>query len=156
MIKLVLVDAFVIAITGYFTTLAVEQRISVDVRQDPVNVALISGLANCVSGVFHGLPAMGSVSLSAYLAGNNVKTRIVPTTSILIVLLLFYLLPEIIQWLPKSVLGVIIIVHELRALRNFKIMMEIWNYRKIDAVVWFLSFLLTESGSKEFIPEFTL
>ena len=56
MIKLVLVDAFVIAITGYFTNLAVEQRISVDVRQDPVNVALISGLANCVSGIFHGLP----------------------------------------------------------------------------------------------------
>ena len=39
MIKLVLVDAFVIAITGYFTTLAVEQRISENVKQDPVNVA---------------------------------------------------------------------------------------------------------------------
>ena len=88
---------------------------------------------------------MGSVSLSAFLAGNNVKTRIVPTTNILVVLLLFYLLPAIIQWLPKSILGVIIVVHELRALRNFKVMVEIWNYRKIDGFVWFLSFLLTGS-----------
>ena len=75
MIELVLLDSFVIAITGYFTTLAVEQRVSESLEQDPVNVALISGLANCVSGVFHGLPAMGSVSLSAYLAGNDVRTR---------------------------------------------------------------------------------
>ena len=82
----------------------------------------------------------------------RIRTRIVPTTNILVILLFYYLLPNIIRWLPKSVLGVIIIIHELRALKNFKIFLESWNFRKIDGAVWFLSFLLTGNDflSKQF------
>eukprot|EP00771_Trimastix_marina_P000767 gnl/Trimastix_PCT/1798.p1 GENE.gnl/Trimastix_PCT/1798~~gnl/Trimastix_PCT/1798.p1 ORF type:complete len:826 (+),score=189.20 gnl/Trimastix_PCT/1798:69-2480(+) len=139
-----LVNAIAMSLVGFMESIAVAKnmaaKFSYDVDASQELVAI--GLTNVVSSFFHCFPVTGGFSRTAVNAAAGAASQFASLVSALIVLLSLYLLTNVFYYLPKCILGAIII-SAILGLLEFSEMMRCWREKKRDFLAWVVAFVLT-------------
>lgn len=139
-----IVPAFTIAFLGAIESLlsAVVADGMIDKKHDSNTELVGQGLANICSACFGGLPATGAIARTAANIKSGGRTPIAGIVSALVLLLIMKLLMPLIQYVPLTVLGAILIVvaYNMSDIKEFK---EIVISNKFDMIELLLTFILT-------------
>jgi MFS superfamily sulfate permease-like transporter len=92
------------------------------------------GMSNVGSGLFGGMPVSASGSRTAVNYSSGAKTQVAQIFSAIAIGILLLLFSDALQYLPVSVLGVIIILAVL-PLFNYKELVSIWHAWRSEAVL---------------------
>lgn len=132
------VDAFPIAIVGFAVAFAVAKVYSV--KHDYVidgNQELIAfGASNIFGGAFKSLAASTALSRSAVQESTGGKTQVAGLLSAIIVLVVILGIGFLLEPLPKSVLGAVVIVNLKGMLMQVVTVPYLWNKDRPDCIVW--------------------
>ncbi|TRY93126.1 hypothetical protein DNTS_016472 [Danionella cerebrum] len=132
------VDAFPIAIVGFAVAFAVAKVYSV--KHDYVidgNQELIAfGASNIFGGSFKSLAASTALSRSAVQESTGGKTQIAGLLSAIIVLVVILGIGFLLEPLPKSVLGAVVIVNLKGMLMQVAKVPYLWKKDRPDCIVW--------------------
>ncbi|MEO9892268.1 solute carrier family 26 protein [Aurantibacter sp.] len=137
--------ALTIALVGYLEAISIGTALeeknndnNLDANQELVAI----GASNLVGSFFQSYPVTASFSRSAISGEAGGKTNLSGFfTMILVVVTLFFLAP-LFYYLPKAVLGAIIMV-SVFGLLNVSYPKRLWKNRKDEFLVLFLTFLIT-------------
>eukprot|EP00794_Sanderia_malayensis_P007107 gene7107-7911_t len=98
------------------------------------------GITNMVSSFFSCFPS--SCSLSRSLIQENLgSTQLTGLISVVLVVLVLVSMAPLFQPLPNAVLAAIVLVALKGLFKQFSVLKILWKISKIDAFIWFLSFL---------------
>uniref|UniRef100_A0A8C1DU96 Solute carrier family 26 member 3, tandem duplicate 2 n=1 Tax=Cyprinus carpio carpio TaxID=630221 RepID=A0A8C1DU96_CYPCA len=132
------VDAFPIAIVGFAVAFAVAKVYSV--KHDYVidgNQELIAfGASNIFGGAFKSLAASTALSRSAVQESTGGKTQVAGLLSAIIVLVVILGIGFLLEPLPKSVLGAVVIVNLKGMLMQVVTVPYLWKKDRPDCIVW--------------------
>jgi len=120
-----------------------------DYKVDANQELIALGLSNIIGSVFKSYPATGGFSRTAVNNQSGAKTGMsfIIAAGLVAITLLF--LTPLFYYLPKAVLGGIIIVAVL-GLINIKYPIKLWKYKKDDLIMLLVTFAVTLSiGIKE-------
>ena len=120
-----------------------------DYKVDANQELIALGLSNIVGSIFKSYPATGGFSRTAVNNQSGAKTGMsfIIAAGLVAITLLF--LTPLFYYLPKAVLGGIIIVAVL-GLINIKYPIKLWKYKKDDLIMLLVTFAVTLSiGIKE-------
>uniref|UniRef100_A0AAR2JAK8 STAS domain-containing protein n=1 Tax=Pygocentrus nattereri TaxID=42514 RepID=A0AAR2JAK8_PYGNA len=135
------VDAFPIAIVGFAVAFAVAKVYSV--KHDYVidgNQELIAfGASNIFGGAFKSLAASTALSRSAVQESTGGKTQIAGALSAIIVLIVTLAIGFLLEPLPKSVLGAVVIVNLKGMLMQVREVPYLWKKDRLDCIVWIVT-----------------
>jgi len=127
---------------------AIEDKHS-DYKIDPNQELIALGLSNIVGSVFKSYPSTGGFSRTAVNDQAGAKTGMSFIIAAGVVALTLLFLTPVFYYLPKAVLGAIIIV-AVAGLINFKYPVKLWKYKKDDLIMLLATFIVTLSiGIKE-------
>ncbi|XP_016399917.1 chloride anion exchanger-like [Sinocyclocheilus rhinocerous] len=132
------VEAFPIAIVGFAVAFAVAKVYSV--KHDYVidgNQELIAfGASNIFGGAFKSLAASTALSRSAVQESTGGKTQVAGLLSAIIVLVVILGIGFLLEPLPKSVLGAVVIVNLKGMLMQVVTVPYLWKKDRPDCIVW--------------------
>ncbi len=107
------------------------------------------GLGNMVGAIFKSYPSTGGMSRTAVNAEGGAKTSMAGLIAGLVVLVTLLFLTPLFYYLPKAILGSIIMVAVFRLI-DLKYPLKLWKYKKDDFAMLMVTFLVTLSvGIKE-------
>ncbi|XP_058273445.1 solute carrier family 26 member 3 [Hemibagrus wyckioides] len=136
--KQTVVDAFPIAIVGFAVAFSVAKVYSV--KHDYVingNQELIAfGASNIFGATFRSFAASTALSRTAVQESTGGKTQIAGLISAIIVLIVTVGIGFLLEPLPRSVLGALVIVNLKGMLMQFREVPSIWKKDKADFVTW--------------------
>ncbi|KAK3544683.1 hypothetical protein QTP86_026152 [Hemibagrus guttatus] len=132
------IDAFPIAIVGFAVAFSVAKVYSV--KHDYVidgNQELIAfGASNIFAAAFRSFAASTALSRTAVQESTGGKTQIAGLISAIIVLIVTVGIGFLLEPLPRSVLGALVIVNLKGMLLQFRELPSIWKKDKADFVIW--------------------
>ncbi|KAK1790455.1 hypothetical protein P4O66_014354, partial [Electrophorus voltai] len=135
------VDAFPMAIVGFAVAFAVAKVYSI--KHDYVidgNQELIAfGASNIFGGAFRSLAASTALSRSSVQESTGGKTQVAGVLSAMIVLVVILALGFLLEPLPKSVLGAVVIVNLKGMLMQVCHVPFLWKKDRPDCVVWIVT-----------------
>uniref|UniRef100_A0A8C1J6D4 Solute carrier family 26 member 3, tandem duplicate 2 n=1 Tax=Cyprinus carpio TaxID=7962 RepID=A0A8C1J6D4_CYPCA len=132
------VEAFPIAIVGFSVAFAVAKVYSVkhDYLIDGNQELIAFGASNIFGGAFKSLAASTALSRSAVQESTGGKTQIAGLLSALIVLVVILGIGFLLEPLPKSVLGAVVIVNLKGMLMQVVTVPYLWKKDRPDCIVW--------------------
>ncbi|TSK13248.1 Pendrin [Bagarius yarrelli] len=132
------VDAFPIAVVGFAVAFSVAKVYSV--KHDYVidgNQELIAfGASNIFGAAFRSFAASTALSRTAVQESTGGKTQIAGLISAIIVLIVTVGIGFLLEPLPRSVLGALVIVNLKGMLMQFREIPYLWQRDKADFVIW--------------------
>ncbi|XP_043092916.1 solute carrier family 26 member 3, tandem duplicate 2 [Puntigrus tetrazona] len=132
------VEAFPIAIVGFAVAFAVAKVYSVkhDYIIDGNQELIAFGASNIFGGAFKSLAASTALSRSAVQESTGGKTQIAGLISAVIVLIVILGIGFLLEPLPKSVLGAVVIVNLKGMLMQVVTVPYLWKKDRPDCIVW--------------------
>lgn len=132
------VEAFPMAIVGFAVAFSVAKVYSVkhDYTIDGNQELIAFGVSNIFGASFKSFAASTALSRSAVQESTGGKTQIAGLLSALIVMVVTLAIGFLLEPLPKSVLGAVVIVNLKGMLMQFREVPYLWRRDKPDCVVW--------------------
>ncbi|XP_041636765.1 chloride anion exchanger-like [Cheilinus undulatus] len=132
------VEAFPMAIVGFAVAFSVAKVYSVkhDYTIDGNQELIAFGVSNIFGASFRSFAASTALSRSAVQESTGGKTQVAGLLSAIIVMIVTLAIGFLLEPLPKSVLGAVIIVNLKGMLWQFKEVPYLWRRDKPDCVVW--------------------
>nr|XP_057923275.1 chloride anion exchanger-like [Doryrhamphus excisus] len=132
------VEAFPMAIVGFAVAFSVAKVYSVkhDYTIDGNQELIAFGVSNIFGASFKSFAASTALSRSAVQESTGGKTQIAGLLSALIVMIVTVAIGFLLDPLPKSVLGAVVIVNLKGMLMQFGDLAYLWRRDKPDCVVW--------------------
>uniref|UniRef100_A0A671L5K8 Chloride anion exchanger-like n=1 Tax=Sinocyclocheilus anshuiensis TaxID=1608454 RepID=A0A671L5K8_9TELE len=132
------VEAFPIAIVGFAVAFAVAKVYSVkhDYIIDGNQELIAFGASNIFGGAFKSLAASTALSRSAVQESTGGKTQIAGLLSAIIVLVVILGIGFLLEPLPKSLLGAVVIVNLKGMLMQVVTVPYLWKKDRPDCIVW--------------------
>lgn len=134
--------AFIIAIVAFAINVSLVKSFAKknDYTTDPNQELIAYGLANTISSFFSCFPSAASLSRSLIQESLG-STQIAGLLSVVMVLLVLLSMASLFKPLPNAVLASIVLVALKGLFKQFAVLKCLWKISKIDAFVWFSSFL---------------
>lgn len=98
------------------------------------------GLANIVTAIFGGIPVTEVITRSALNVNSGAKTRRAGILQALLILLIVYAFPNIVELIPNAVLIGILLSASI-AMMNFKKLFDFWHHDKLEAATYIITFV---------------
>uniref|UniRef100_A0A668RGM6 STAS domain-containing protein n=1 Tax=Oreochromis aureus TaxID=47969 RepID=A0A668RGM6_OREAU len=135
------VEAFPIAIVGFAVAFSVAKVYSIkhDYTIDGNQELIAFGVSNIFGASFRSFAASTALSRSAVQESTGGKTQVAGLLSAVIVMIVTLAIGFLLEPLPKSVLGAVIIVNLKGSLMQFREIPYLWRRDKADCVVWLSS-----------------
>ncbi|NBV76619.1 sulfate permease [bacterium] len=135
--------AAIIALVGFVEAYAISKSVAEKTKQKiDVNQELVGqGLANIAAGFFRGYPMSGSFTRTAVNVEAGAHTGIASLITALITALMILFFTPLFYYLPRAVLGAIIVV-SVFSLINFSRLRSMYHVSKSDGIVAFLTFTI--------------
>ncbi|XP_062862352.1 solute carrier family 26 member 3, tandem duplicate 2 [Trichomycterus rosablanca] len=135
------IDAFPISIVGFAVAFAVAKVYSVkhDYAIDGNQELIAFGASNIFGGAFKSLAASTALSRSAVQESTGGKTQIAGLLSAIIVLIVTLAIGFLLEPLPKSVLGAVVIVNLKGMLMQVREVPYLWRKDRPDCLVWIVT-----------------
>ncbi|KAM3859266.1 chloride anion exchanger-like [Diretmus argenteus] len=132
------VDAFPMAIVGFAVAFAVAKVYSVkhDYTIDGNQELIAFGVSNIFGASFKSFAASTALSRSAVQESTGGKTQVAGLLSAIIVMIVTLFVGFLLEPLPKSVLGAVVIVNLKGMLMQFRDIPYLWRNDRPDCVVW--------------------
>uniref|UniRef100_A0A8C9YN15 Solute carrier family 26 member 3 n=1 Tax=Sander lucioperca TaxID=283035 RepID=A0A8C9YN15_SANLU len=132
------VEAFPMAIVGFAVAFSVAKVYSVkhDYTIDGNQELIAFGVSNIFGASFKSFAASTALSRSAVQESTGGKTQIAGLLSAIIVMIVTLAIGFLLEPLPKSVLGAVVIVNLKGMLMQFRDIPYLWRRDKPDCVVW--------------------
>ncbi|XP_068162837.1 chloride anion exchanger-like isoform X2 [Antennarius striatus] len=132
------VEAFPMAIVGFAVAFSVAKVYSVkhDYTIDGNQELIAFGVSNIFGATFKSFAASTALSRSAVQESTGGKTQVAGLLSAFIVMIVTLAIGFLLDPLPKSVLGAIVIVNLKGMLMQFRQIPYLWRRDKPDLVVW--------------------
>ncbi|XP_053200113.1 chloride anion exchanger-like [Scomber japonicus] len=132
------VEAFPMAIVGFAVAFSVAKVYSVkhDYTIDGNQELIAFGVSNIFGASFKSFAASTALSRSAVQESTGGKTQIAGLLSAIIVMIVTLAIGFLLEPLPKSVLGAVVIVNLKGMLMQFREVPYLWRRDKPDCVVW--------------------
>ncbi|XP_070847969.1 chloride anion exchanger-like [Chaetodon trifascialis] len=135
------VDAFPMAIVGFAVAFSVAKVYSIkhDYTIDGNQELIAFGVSNIFGGSFKSMAASTALSRSAVQESTGGKTQIAGLLSAIIVMIVTLAAGFLLDPLPKSVLGAVVLVNLKGMLMQFRDIPYLWRRDKPDCVVWLVT-----------------
>ncbi|CAI5637582.1 unnamed protein product [Oreochromis niloticus] len=135
------VEAFPIAIVGFAVAFSVAKVYSIkhDYTIDGNQELIAFGVSNIFGASFRSFAASTALSRSAVQESTGGKTQVAGLLSAVIVMIVTLAIGFLLEPLPKSVLGAVIIINLKGSLMQFREIPYLWRRDKADCVVWLSS-----------------
>ncbi|XP_066522948.1 solute carrier family 26 member 3 [Hoplias malabaricus] len=135
------VDAITIAIVGFAVAFSVAKVYSVkhDYTIDGSQELIAFGASNIVGAAFKSFAASTALSRTAVQESTGGKSQIAGLISALIVLIVTVGIGFLLEPLPRSVLGALVIVNLKGMLMQFREIPYLWRKDKVDMVIWIVT-----------------
>ncbi|XP_070710345.1 chloride anion exchanger-like [Pempheris klunzingeri] len=132
------VEAFPMAIVGFAVAFSVAKFYSVkhDYAIDGNQELIAFGVSNIFGASFKSFAASTALSRTAVQESTGGKTQIAGLLSAIIVMIVTLAIGFLLEPLPKSVLGAVVIVNLKGMLMQFREVPYLWRRDKPDCVVW--------------------
>ncbi|XP_034019651.1 chloride anion exchanger-like [Thalassophryne amazonica] len=132
------VEAFPMAIVGFAVAFSVAKVYSVkhDYTIDGNQELIAFGVSNIFGASFKSFAASTALSRSAVQESTGGKTQVAGLLSAIIVMIVTLAIGFLLEPLPKSVLGAVVIVNLKGMLMQFRDILYLWRRDKPDCVVW--------------------
>ncbi|KAI3366982.1 hypothetical protein L3Q82_009616 [Scortum barcoo] len=132
------VDAFPMAIVGFAVAFSVAKVYSIkhDYTIDGNQELIAFGTSNIFGASFKSFAASTALSRSAVQESTGGKTQVAGLLSAIIVMIVTLAIGFLLDPLPKSVLGAVIIVNLKGMLMQFRDVPYLWRRDKPDCMVW--------------------
>ncbi|XP_072233157.1 chloride anion exchanger-like isoform X2 [Leuresthes tenuis] len=132
------VEAFPIAIVGFAVAFSVAKVYSIkhDYTIDGNQELIAFGVSNIFGASFKSFAASTALSRSAVQESTGGKTQVAGLLSAIIVMIVTLAIGFLLEPLPKSVLGAVVIVNLKGMLMQFRDIPYLWRRDKPDCVVW--------------------
>ncbi|XP_061816683.1 chloride anion exchanger-like [Nerophis lumbriciformis] len=132
------VEAFPIAIVGFAVAFSVAKVYSNkhDYTIDGNQELIAFGVSNMFGGSFRSFAASTALSRTAVQESSGGKTQIAGLVSAMMAMLVTVALGFLLEPLPKSVLGALVIVNLKGMLMQFREIPYLWRRDKFECVVW--------------------
>uniref|UniRef100_A0A7N6BWC5 STAS domain-containing protein n=1 Tax=Anabas testudineus TaxID=64144 RepID=A0A7N6BWC5_ANATE len=132
------VEAFPMAIVGFAVAFSVAKVYSVkhDYTIDGNQELIAFGVSNIFGASFKSFAASTSLSRSAVQESTGGKTQVAGLLSAIIVMIVTLAIGFLLEPLPKSVLGAVVIVNLKGMLMQFSEVPYLWRRDKPDCMVW--------------------
>uniref|UniRef100_A0A8D3EG25 Solute carrier family 26 member 3, tandem duplicate 2 n=1 Tax=Scophthalmus maximus TaxID=52904 RepID=A0A8D3EG25_SCOMX len=132
------VEAFPMAIVGFAVAFSVAKVYSVkhDYTIDGNQELIAFGVSNIFGATFRSFAASTALSRTAVQESTGGKTQIAGLLSAVIVMIVTLAIGFLLEPLPKSVLGAVVIVNLKGMLMQFREIPYLWRRDKPDCVVW--------------------
>ncbi|XP_040004354.1 chloride anion exchanger-like [Xiphias gladius] len=132
------VEAFPMAIVGFAVAFSVAKVYSVkhDYTIDGNQELVAFGVSNIFGAYFKSFAVSTALSRSAVQESTGGKTQIAGLLSAVIVMIITLAIGFLLEPLPKSVLGAVVIVNLKGMLMQFRDVPYLWRRDKPDCVVW--------------------
>ncbi|XP_055046644.2 chloride anion exchanger [Misgurnus anguillicaudatus] len=136
--QMTVMDAFPMAVVGFAVAYAVAKVYSVkhDYLIDGNQELIAFGTSNIFGGAFKSLAVSTALSRSAVQESTGGKTQIAGLLSAMIVLLVTLVIGFLLEPLPKSVLGAVVIVNLKGMLMQVVEVPYLWKKDRPDCIVW--------------------
>ncbi|XP_029901744.1 chloride anion exchanger [Myripristis murdjan] len=136
-------EAFPMAIVGFAVAFSVAKVYSVkhDYTIDGNQELIAFGVSNIFGASFKSFTASTALSRSAVQESTGGKTQVAGLLSAIIVMIVTLAIGFLLEPLPKSVLGAVVIVNLKGMLMQFNDIPYLWRRDKPDCVVWILTCL---------------
>ena len=144
-IKNLIPISLTLAIIGYMESISISKTIAEKHKyyQLDANQELIAlGTSNIFGSLFHSYPTTGGFSRTAVNDQSGAKTGVASLVCALVVAIILSFFTHWIFYLPKAVLGAIIIVAVIQLI-DIKYAIRLYNSRKDEFAVLLLTFILT-------------
>uniref|UniRef100_A0A8C7TCH8 STAS domain-containing protein n=1 Tax=Oncorhynchus mykiss TaxID=8022 RepID=A0A8C7TCH8_ONCMY len=137
------VEAFPMAIVGFAVAFSVAKVYSVkhDYIIDGNQELIAFGASNIIGAAFKSFAASTALSRSAVQESTGGKTQIAGLLSALIVMVVTLAIGFLLEPLPKSVLGAVVIVNLKGMLMQIREVPHLWRRDRPDCVVWVVTCL---------------
>uniref|UniRef100_A0A8C7PJW1 STAS domain-containing protein n=1 Tax=Oncorhynchus mykiss TaxID=8022 RepID=A0A8C7PJW1_ONCMY len=137
------VEAFPMAIVGFAVAFSVAKVYSVkhDYIIDGNQELIAFGASNIIGAAFKSFAASTALSRSAVQESTGGKTQIAGLLSALIVMVVTLAIGFLLEPLPKSVLGAVVIVNLKGMLMQIREVPYLWRRDRPDCVVWLVTCL---------------
>lgn len=138
------VNAIIIALIVYLSSSAISLRYAeVHNYETDNNQEMIAlGLMNLVGSFFSGFVACGAMSRSAVANSAGARSPLYGIITALVVILILFVATPVLYYLPSACLSAMIFVAAY-GLWDFMILRSLWKIRKVDFLVWWVSFFAT-------------
>uniref|UniRef100_A0A4W6E792 Solute carrier family 26 member 3 n=1 Tax=Lates calcarifer TaxID=8187 RepID=A0A4W6E792_LATCA len=132
------VEAFPMAIVGFAVAFSVAKVYSVkhDYTIDGNQELIAFGVSNIFGASFKSFAASTALSRSAVQESTGGKTQVAGLLSAIIVMIVTLAIGFLLEPLPKSVLGAVVIVNLKGMLMQFREIPYLWRRDKPDCIVW--------------------
>uniref|UniRef100_A0A3B4ZZC7 Chloride anion exchanger-like n=1 Tax=Stegastes partitus TaxID=144197 RepID=A0A3B4ZZC7_9TELE len=132
------VEAFPIAIVGFAVAFSVAKVYSIkhDYTIDGNQELIAFGVSNIFGASFRSFAASTALSRSAVQESSGGKTQIAGLISALMAMIVTVALGFLLEPLPRSVLGALVIVNLKGMLMQFREIPYLWRKDKLECVVW--------------------
>ena len=136
--------ALAIAFIGFIESIAVAKKMARENRYELVpNKELVGlGMANIVGSLFQAMPVAGGLGRSAVNNAAGAKTQLAAIITALCITLALLFLTPLFYFIPKAVLGVVIVV-AVYGLVDFGEVRHLWRVKKEDLMLLVLTFFAT-------------
>ncbi|TDG96906.1 hypothetical protein EPR50_G00234080 [Perca flavescens] len=132
------VEAFPIAIVGFAVAFSVAKVYSIkhDYTIDGNQELIAFGVSNIFGASFRSFAASTALSRTAVQESSGGKTQIAGLISAMMAMIVTVALGFLLEPLPRSVLGALVIVNLKGMLMQFREILYLWRRDKPDCVVW--------------------
>uniref|UniRef100_A0A3Q0T3D0 Solute carrier family 26 member 3 n=1 Tax=Amphilophus citrinellus TaxID=61819 RepID=A0A3Q0T3D0_AMPCI len=132
------VEAFPVAIVGFAVAFSVAKVYSIkhDYTIDGNQELIAFGISNIFGSSFRSFAASTSLSRTAVQESSGGKTQIAGLISAMMAMIVTVALGFLLEPLPRSVLGALVIVNLKGMLMQFKEIPYLWRKDKTECVVW--------------------
>uniref|UniRef100_A0A8C1QD80 Solute carrier family 26 member 3 n=1 Tax=Cyprinus carpio TaxID=7962 RepID=A0A8C1QD80_CYPCA len=137
------VEAFPMAIVGFAVAFSVAKVYSVkhDYTIDGNQELLAFGVSNMFGASFRSFAASTALSRTAIQESTGGKTQIAGVLSAMMVLIVIVAVGFLLEPLPRSVLGALVIVNLKGMLMQFRELPFLWKNDRTDFVTWVVTFV---------------
>lgn len=135
------VKSFLISFISYIECITIAKSVSIDNKYkiDPNQELFTVGLMNILASFFQCFPTTGSFSRTNLSNINKVKSQLSSVLTITLVSIISLFLSDMLYYLPKCLLGCIIIESCIN-LFDYRTPQYLWKIQKIDFFTWIVSF----------------
>ncbi|KAJ8381632.1 hypothetical protein SKAU_G00024100 [Synaphobranchus kaupii] len=135
------IEAFPMAIVGFAVAFSVAKVYSIkhDYIIDGNQELIAFGVSNIFGAAFNSFVASTALSRSAVQESTGGKTQIAGLLSAIIVMIVILSLGFLLEPLPKSVLGAVVIINLKGMLMQFREIPYLWRKDRPDCVVWIVT-----------------
>ena len=144
-VRALLPAVLTISLMGYMESIVVAKAVqskAKDYRIDSNQELIAQGMANIAGSFFQAFPVAGSFSRTAVNHQSGARTGISSIVAALLILLTLLLLTPLFYYLPKAVLGAVI-VFAITGLFEWKEAVHLWKTDRRDFTMLLVTFLLT-------------